>query len=89
MKDKFLFQSTRSSKIVASAPEAILSGIAPDGGLFVPAELPNADIRSILSLNPIPMAAAILHIMLPSFSEEQLIQLIKKNKKQTKPKQPN
>ena len=78
MKDKFLFQSTRSSKIVASAPEAILSGIAPDGGLFVPAELPNADIRSILSLNPIPMAAAILHIMLPSFSEEQLIQLITK-----------
>ena len=70
MKDKFLFQSTRSNEIVASAPEAILSGIAPDGGLFVPAELPHADVRNILSLDPIPMAAAILHIMLPSFSEE-------------------
>jgi threonine synthase len=76
MKDKFLFQSTRSNEIVASAPEAILSGIAPDGGLFVPAELPHADVRNILSLDPIPMAAAILHIMLPSFSEEQLIQLV-------------
>ena len=78
MKDKFLFQSTRSNEIVASAPEAILSGIAPDGGLFVPAELPHADVRNILSLDPIPMAAAILHIMLPSFSEEQLIQLVTK-----------
>ncbi|MBO4379086.1 MAG: threonine synthase, partial [Clostridia bacterium] len=76
MKDKSLFQSTRSSKTVASAPEAILSGIAPDGGLFVPAELPHADVRRILSLDPLPMAAAILHIMLPSFSEEQLLPLV-------------
>ena len=78
MKDNFLFQSTRNSEIIASAPEAILSGIAPDGGLFVPVELPRADVRRILSLDPLPMAAAILHIMLPSFSEEQLLPLVTK-----------
>ena len=35
--------STRSDKYTASASEAILAGIAPDGGLFVPESFPQPD----------------------------------------------
>jgi len=35
------YQSTRDSKISFSSAEAIKTGIAPDGGLFVPSEIPS------------------------------------------------
>ena len=42
--------STRSKNYTATASEAILAGIAPDGGLFVPESFPQIDF-SIWSRN--------------------------------------
>ena len=35
------YKSTRSSREAISASQAILEGLAPDGGLFVPEEIPS------------------------------------------------
>ncbi len=34
------YKSTRSADIEVTASQAILQGLAPDGGLFVPSEFP-------------------------------------------------
>ncbi len=38
------YKSTRNSELKISASEAILKGLAPDGGLFVPEKLPVLDV---------------------------------------------
>ena len=38
------YKSTRNSNLKVTASEAILKGLAPDGGLFVPSELPKLDV---------------------------------------------
>ena len=37
-----IYRSTRSNDWQVSAAQAIIQGLAPDGGLFVPAEFPSA-----------------------------------------------
>ena len=39
------YKSTRNSNLKVTASEAILKGLAPDGGLFVPSELPKLDVK--------------------------------------------
>ena len=38
------YKSTRNSELRVTASEAILKGLAPDGGLFVPEKLPVLDV---------------------------------------------
>ena len=38
------YKSTRDSNVKATASEAILTGLAPDGGLFVPESIPALDV---------------------------------------------
>ena len=38
------YKSTRNSDLKVTASEAILTGLAPDGGLFVPEQIPVLDI---------------------------------------------
>ena len=47
------FRSTRSDAR-ATAPEAVLRGLAPDGGLYVDPEIAsgNFDVRGCLALDP-------------------------------------
>ena len=40
MANQIIYQSTRSSDITATASQAVLQGLAPDGGLYVPREIP-------------------------------------------------
>ena len=44
-----MFHSTRGDKLVSS-PEAILNGIAEDGGLYVIDKLPNINYHNFLNL---------------------------------------
>ena len=37
---KIMYHSTRNTDLKATASEAILAGIAPDGGLYVPEQIP-------------------------------------------------
>ena len=39
-----LYKSTRNSDKTATASEAILKGLADDGGLFVPESIPKLDV---------------------------------------------
>ena len=45
------YHSTRSATEFVSGPEAILQGLAPDGGLYVPENLPKLDIPQLLKKN--------------------------------------
>ena len=39
-----LYKSTRNAEKTVTASEAILKGLAEDGGLFVPVEIPKLDV---------------------------------------------
>ena len=41
---EILYKSTRSTEGTLKASEAILKGLADDGGLFVPLEIPALDV---------------------------------------------
>ena len=71
------YHSTRSDSLTAAPAQAVLNGIAPDGGLYT---LPDfrqseADYRDLLALDTLPMAAKILSILLPDFSGEEMLRL--------------
>lgn len=74
------YQSTRNKNLTASGPEAILRGIAPDGGLYMIPDFGEIklDWKSLLELDTIPMAAKILQALLPDFTPEEMQELAKK-----------
>lgn len=63
------YQSTRSASLTASPMRAVLEGLAPDGGLYVPQQFPTLDRSSLLRLDTKAMATAILSALLPDFPE--------------------
>lgn len=69
------YTSTRGHDQLCSAAEAIRSGIAADGGLFVPVSLPGLDLSSLCA-NPtyVEMATAVLGALLTDYSGEELHQ---------------
>ena len=64
------FQSTRS-EIRATAPEAVLRGLAPDGGLYVDPKISSGqfDVQACLALDPLSQSAAVLSHLLPGFGD--------------------
>ena len=44
------YTSTRDSALCTGASTAILTGIAPGGGLFVPQQFPQVDMREFYGL---------------------------------------
>jgi threonine synthase len=69
------YTSTRGNGQICSGAEAILSGIASDGGLFVPLTLPFLDIHWAEKPKPyIKLAAEVLGKLLPDYSELELEQ---------------
>jgi len=75
------FTSTRNPKINASFREAILSGYAPDGGLFVPRKLPawsREDLVAMQSLSYAKLAERLLRSLVPreEVSDEDLRKVI-------------
>ncbi len=69
-----IYQSTRSADIRESAPRAVLRGLAPDGGLFVPDCFVDFDWRGMLGLDTLGMAERILSALLPGFADmERLV----------------
>ena len=64
------FRSTRG-ECYASAPEAVLKGLAPDGGLYVDPGIGSGgfDVRGCLALDPLGQAEKILSRLLPGFED--------------------
>ncbi len=67
--------STRGEAGPVSAAEAILKGIAPDGGLFVPSHLPRVDYMPLLNREYGERAGAILPTFLGRPGKEQEAQI--------------
>ena len=57
--------STRGRSPAVDSAQAVLQGLAPDGGLYVPRALPEFDWRQCLKLSSQQMSQAILTALLP------------------------
>ena len=60
-----LYRSTRGGCAAVDSAEAVLRGLAPDGGLYMPTELPAFDWRACLQGSAQEMSAMILSALLP------------------------
>ena len=73
------YQSTRNKNLKAGSAQAILDGLAPDGGLYTMPSFDEArfDYREILNLDTFSMSARILAKLLPDFSEQEMASLVR------------
>ena len=60
-----LYHSTRDNNLTADSAEAVLEGLAPDGGLYMPAALPAFDWQKCIKGSAMEMSANILSALLP------------------------
>ncbi|MDL2294784.1 threonine synthase [Ruminococcaceae bacterium OttesenSCG-928-D13] len=63
------YSSTRNSSLKVSSAEAILTGLAPDGGLFVPASFPKLDFEALAGKPYSEIAFNILRLFLTDYDE--------------------
>ena len=66
-----MFHSTRGEKLVSSA-EAILNGLAEDGGLYVLDKIPSIDYKSLINDDYKTMASKILNVLFEEFSYDEI-----------------
>ncbi len=64
-----LYHSTRSTDRCVDSAQAVLEGLAPDGGLYMPESIPAFDWKDCLSGSSCSMAAKILGALLPDFPD--------------------
>ncbi|MGB7593996.1 MAG: threonine synthase [Erysipelotrichaceae bacterium] len=71
-----LYESTRNAQIKVSSIEAILQGLASDGGLFFPRELPKlpSDVYSTTDFKK--LAVLILKAWFDDFSKEEIVSCV-------------
>ena len=69
-----LYKSTRDANNIVSASQAILQGLATDGGLYVPTELPQVtlDFDELATQSYQEVAYTIMSAFYPDFTEEEL-----------------
>ncbi|MBR2616080.1 MAG: threonine synthase [Clostridia bacterium] len=73
-----IYRSTRSS-VTASPAEAILAGIAPDGGLFLPREFvfEGFDAEKTATKDFYGIAEDVLYALFPEFSREEIAEIVR------------
>lgn len=69
-----LYRSTRNANETALASEAILKGLASDGGLFVPDHIPalDVDLQALSKMSYQETAYEVMKLFLTDFTEEEL-----------------
>ena len=68
------YHSTRGGSPVISGSSAILAGLAPDGGLYLPVELPRLDWQALLQGDTFAIATGILSAFFPDLPHmEELV----------------
>ena len=72
------YQSTRNPELHATAAQAVLQGLAPDGGLYTMPSLAQVklDWQAVLQLDTLSMAREILAALLPSYDKEEMDKLV-------------
>ena len=79
-----IYHSTRSSALTADSAQAVLNGLAPDGGLYWPEKLPEFDVAACLAGDTYFMAEKILTALLPDIPDmAQLVRRAYSDKFQT------
>ena len=75
-----IYSSTRNAKEKVTASQAILKGLADDGGLFVPDRIPSLDVTidELADMNYQETAYAVMKQFLTDFTEEELKDCIQK-----------
>ena len=68
------YKSTRDDSVKVTASQAILKGLAPDGGLFVPESIPSFDksLEELSKMSYKEVAYEVMKLMLDDFTEEEL-----------------
>ncbi|MCR5215555.1 MAG: threonine synthase [Lachnospiraceae bacterium] len=71
---ELFYKSTRSDDIKVTASQAILKGLSPDGGLFVPSTLPTLDVSlsDLTKMSYQEVAYVVMKQFLTDFTEEEL-----------------
>ena len=64
-----LYHSTRSKNLTADSAAAVLQGLAPDGGLYMPAALPPFDWEKCIKGSAQDMSCRILSALLPDIPQ--------------------
>ena len=64
-----LYHSTRSKNLTADSAAAVLQGLAPDGGLYMPAALPPFDWEKCIKGSAQEMSCRILSTLLPDIPQ--------------------
>lgn len=77
---ELLYQSTRSKGVRVTASQAVLKGLADDGGLFVPEKIPGLDIsiEDIAGMSYKETAYEVMKLFLTDFTEAELRSCIDK-----------
>lgn len=68
------YRSTRDDSVKVTASQAILKGLAADGGLFVPESIPSLDksLEELSKMTYKEVAYEVMKLMLDDFTEEEL-----------------
>ena len=71
---EIIYQSTRNAQERATASEAILKGLASDGGLFVPTQIPafTVPFAEMAKMDYRQVAYEVMKLFLTDFTEEEL-----------------
>lgn len=75
------FKSTRDASVSVSSAMAIKTGLSPDGGLFLPENIPHIDLDTIESLTSMSYnerAKKVLGLFLTDFTDEELTDCVNK-----------
>ena len=74
-----IYSSTRNIQIIKTPKEAILAGIADDGGLYVYDGLTDLKLplEAMMKMNYLEMAETVLSLLLPDFSEAEVKSCVK------------
>ena len=64
-----LYRSTRGGSAPVHSAQAVLEGLAPDGGLYMPEALPLFDWQACLQVSPREMSTRILSALLPEIPD--------------------
>ena len=77
---ELMYQSTRSEGTKVTASQAILKGLAADGGLYVPEQIPALDksFEELSKMSYQEVAYEVMKLMLDDFTEEELKNCINK-----------
>lgn len=79
MSTRKIYQSTRSALLTASPAQAVMEGIAPDGGLYTLPSFADTgfDYQAALSLDTLDMGAMIMTALLPDFTLDEMTALVR------------